>query len=91
MKGVILDLGSDGSFPQFPVPGTVDGIFGPMEKAEAKRLMQEKGGYPVADQEDEWTVGERDFLGRTVCRVRFVFVPLSSSAALIERIRFLKS
>jgi len=91
MKGVILDLGSDGSFPQFPVPGTVDGIFGPMEKEEAKRLMKEKGGHPVEDQEDEWTVGERDFLGRIICDVRFVFVPLYGPKDFIEKIRHLKS
>lgn len=90
MKGVILDLGSDGSFPQFPSPGTINGVYGPMEQTEARRLMEEKGGRPVADQEDEWIVGERDFLGRTFCRIRFVFIPMRSSSALAEKIRRLK-
>jgi len=53
--------------------------------------MEEKGGHLVADQEDEWTVGERDFLGRTFCRTRFVFIPLKGLAALAEKIRHLKS
>jgi len=91
MKGVILDLGSDGSFPQFPYTGAIDGVYGPMKRVEASRFMEEKGGHLVADQEDEWTVGERDFLGRTFCRTRFVFIPLKGLAALAEKIRHLKS
>lgn len=91
MLGVILNLGSDGSFPQFPSPGTIDGIYGPMEERVAKKLMKEKHGVLVPGQTDEWTVGECDGLGRTVCRVRFVFVALSSLENLIEEIRHMKS
>jgi len=91
MKGVILDLGSDGSFSQFPYTGAIHGVYGPMELVDAGRLMEKNGGRLVAGQEDEWTVGERDSLGRTFRRIRFVFMPLEGLEALAEKIRRLKS
>ena len=42
MKGVILDLGSDGSFPQFPYTGAIDGVYGPMKRVEASRFMRRR-------------------------------------------------
>ncbi|KKR13739.1 MAG: hypothetical protein UT43_C0036G0003 [Parcubacteria group bacterium GW2011_GWC1_39_29] len=93
MKGVILDLGSDGTFRQFPSSGDINGMYGPMEKRAAQKLMRDRGGVPVPDPDkpNEWTVGERDGLGRIVCSVRFVFVPLSSPNDLKEKIRRMRS
>jgi hypothetical protein len=90
MKGVILNLGSDGSSTQFPFSGTVEGVYGPIEKDVANELMKKNGGHPVVDKTDEWTVGERDFLGRTFNRVLFVFVPMQRPKDLTEKIRRLK-
>lgn len=91
MKGVVLDLGSGGSFRQLPADRKIYGIYGPMEEAEFEKLMVKRDGIPIPGTKNEWAVGEFDSLNRVVGYVRFDFAPTSAPRSLLRRLRLMRN